>query len=111
MIHFAADRPIKEGFRFGRFALDVRARELRKDGRRIRVQDQPFEVLVTLWIRGRWRLLFTLIALIIFLGSVITGWHYLIDSIAGVILAILCYLAVAIPQRRKAFLVANAPTD
>ena len=70
-----------------------------------------FEVLVTLWIRGRWRLLFTLIALIIFLGSVITGWHYLIDSIAGVILAILCYLAVAIPQRRKAFLVANAPTD
>src|SRR3989442_6495692 len=39
---------IKQGFRFGRFALDVSARELRKDGVRIRLQDQPFEVLVRL---------------------------------------------------------------
>jgi len=69
-----------------------------------------FEVLVTLWMRGRWRLLFAIIALIIFLGSIITGWHYLIDSIAGVILAVLCYFAIAIPQRRKAFPVANAST-
>src|SRR5947209_72344 len=42
------DRHIKKGFRFGRFALDVSARELRKDGVRIRLQDQPFEVLVRL---------------------------------------------------------------
>src|SRR5713101_2533025 len=48
MIHFTADRPITEGFRFGRFSLDVRARELRKDGGRIRLQDQPFEVLIML---------------------------------------------------------------
>jgi TolB-like protein/Tfp pilus assembly protein PilF len=34
--------------RFGRFELDVRARELRKDGVRIRLQDQPFEVLAML---------------------------------------------------------------
>src|SRR3989442_12559100 len=39
---------IKQGFRFGRFALDVRARELEKDGVRIRLQDQPFDVLVML---------------------------------------------------------------
>jgi TolB-like protein/Tfp pilus assembly protein PilF len=41
----ASERQIKQGFRFGRFALDVRARELQKDGVRIRLQDQPFEVL------------------------------------------------------------------
>jgi TolB-like protein/Tfp pilus assembly protein PilF len=35
-------------FRFGRFELDVRARELRKDGVRIRLQDQPFELLAML---------------------------------------------------------------
>ncbi|HYS54978.1 MAG TPA: phosphatase PAP2 family protein [Thermoanaerobaculia bacterium] len=70
-----------------------------------------FEALVTLWMRGRWRLLFACITLIIFLGSIITGWHYLIDSIAGVVLAILSYLAVAIPQRRKALVVANASTE
>src|ERR1700688_4462987 len=40
--------PVKDGFRFGRFELDVRARELRKDGVRLRLQDQPFEVLVML---------------------------------------------------------------
>lgn len=40
--------PIREGFRFGRFALDVRSRELRKDGLRIRLQDQPFDVLLML---------------------------------------------------------------
>jgi TolB-like protein/tetratricopeptide (TPR) repeat protein len=39
---------IREGFRFGRFALDIRARELRKDGYRIRLQDQPFDVLLML---------------------------------------------------------------
>ena len=31
--------------RFGTFELDVRARELRKGGARIRLQDQPFEIL------------------------------------------------------------------
>jgi hypothetical protein len=70
-----------------------------------------FEVLVTLWMRGKWRLLFGVITLIIFLGSVITGWHYLIDSIAGVILALISYLAIAIPQRRKMLALVNATAD
>ncbi|HVH28960.1 MAG TPA: winged helix-turn-helix domain-containing protein [Vicinamibacterales bacterium] len=35
-------------FRFGRFELDVRSAELRKDGIRIRLQGQPFDVLVML---------------------------------------------------------------
>lgn len=39
---------IREGFQFGRFVLDVRARELHKDGTRIRLQDQPFDVLIML---------------------------------------------------------------
>jgi DNA-binding winged helix-turn-helix (wHTH) protein/Tfp pilus assembly protein PilF len=39
---------VRHGFRFGRFELDVRARELRKDGARLRLQDQPFEVLALL---------------------------------------------------------------
>jgi TolB-like protein/tetratricopeptide (TPR) repeat protein len=44
----AALNPVQEGFRFGRFELDVRARELLKDGVRTRLQDQPFEVLAML---------------------------------------------------------------
>jgi TolB-like protein/Tfp pilus assembly protein PilF len=32
-------------FRFGRFEIDSRTRELRKDGVRLRLQDQPFSVL------------------------------------------------------------------
>src|SRR5437764_14768359 len=31
--------------RFGPFELDLRARELRKEGRRIRLQEQPFQIL------------------------------------------------------------------
>jgi DNA-binding winged helix-turn-helix (wHTH) protein len=34
--------------RFGHFELDVRTRELRKDGRKIRLQDQPFQILLLL---------------------------------------------------------------
>jgi TolB-like protein/Tfp pilus assembly protein PilF len=40
--------PVKSGYRFGRYTLDLRAHELLKDGVRIRLQDQPFEVLVML---------------------------------------------------------------
>jgi TolB-like protein/Tfp pilus assembly protein PilF len=47
-VQVTTPHPVKEGFRFGRFELDVRARELRKDGVRLRLQDQPFEVLVML---------------------------------------------------------------
>ena len=44
-------RAFKEGlfvvtdFRFGRFEIDSRTRELRKDGVRLRLQEQPFAVL------------------------------------------------------------------
>ena len=34
--------------RFGRFEADLRARELRKDGQRVRLQDQPFQILALL---------------------------------------------------------------
>src|ERR1035438_6676149 len=34
--------------RFGPFALDLRTAELRKDGDRIRLQDQPFQILLML---------------------------------------------------------------
>jgi hypothetical protein len=73
-----------------------------------------FEVLVTLWMRRVWRVggrIFAVIAVIIFLGSVVTGWHYLIDAIAGVLLAASSYLAFAIWERRQAFPVAHASTD
>jgi TolB-like protein/Tfp pilus assembly protein PilF len=42
------DRHTNGAFRFGRFELDLRARELRKDGVRIRLQDQPLELLAML---------------------------------------------------------------
>jgi TolB-like protein/tetratricopeptide (TPR) repeat protein len=41
----AGEHHANGAFRFGRFELDLRARELRKDGVRIRLQDQPFELL------------------------------------------------------------------
>ena len=47
-VQVATAHPVRDGFRFGRFELDVRTRELRKDGVRLRMQDQPFEVLVML---------------------------------------------------------------
>jgi DNA-binding winged helix-turn-helix (wHTH) protein len=34
--------------RFGLFKVDLKARELRKRGIRVKLQDQPFEVLVAL---------------------------------------------------------------
>jgi len=57
-----------------------------------------FETLLYLWMRRLWRpgqLLFAIFFVIIFLGSIITGWHYLIDSIAGVVLAWICYTLAA----------------
>jgi DNA-binding winged helix-turn-helix (wHTH) protein len=43
------DRPDANGpLRVGPFELDVRARELRKDGRRVHLQDKPFELIAAL---------------------------------------------------------------
>lgn len=38
----------RAGFRFGHFEVDVRAHELRKDGTKVRLQEQPFQVLLAL---------------------------------------------------------------
>jgi hypothetical protein len=55
-----------------------------------------FQVLAYLWMRRltKWGgLVFGFFALFIFIGSIVTGWHYLIDGIAGAALAWLCYVA------------------
>jgi hypothetical protein len=53
-----------------------------------------FQTFVFLWMRRLWtsgEVLFGIFAVAILLGSMITGWHYLIDGIAGVVLAYVCY--------------------
>lgn len=53
-----------------------------------------FQTLVFLWMRRVWRwggIVFGSIALTILIGSVVTGWHYLVDGIAGALIAWLCY--------------------
>ncbi len=53
-----------------------------------------FQTLVFLWMRRVWRwgeIVFGLFTATILIGSVVTGWHYLIDGIAGMALAWLCY--------------------
>ncbi|HKO56604.1 MAG TPA: phosphatase PAP2 family protein [Thermoanaerobaculia bacterium] len=61
-----------------------------------------FQTYVFLWMRRLWRygeIVFGVFLLVIFLGSMVTGWHYLIDGVAGIALAALCYW----PARRWAF--------
>ncbi|HEY2321692.1 MAG TPA: phosphatase PAP2 family protein [Thermoanaerobaculia bacterium] len=51
---------------------------------------------IAIWMRKWWRpgaIYFTLAAFIVFIGSMITGWHYLIDGIAGAALAFGSYAA------------------
>jgi hypothetical protein len=53
-----------------------------------------FQTYVLLWMRKLWiygEIVFGVFVLAIFLGSMITGWHYLIDGIAGIALAALAY--------------------
>jgi hypothetical protein len=53
-----------------------------------------FQMYVFLWARRVWRtgqVLFGIFAFVIFLGSMITGWHYLIDSLAGLVMAYVSY--------------------
>jgi hypothetical protein len=53
-----------------------------------------FQTYVFLWMRRLWtsgEVLFGIFAAAIFLGSMITGWHYLIDGLAGFALALLCW--------------------
>jgi hypothetical protein len=56
-----------------------------------------FATLVFLWMRRLWRhgqVVFGIILALIFLGSIVTGWHYLIDGLAGALLAGACYSVV-----------------
>ena len=53
-----------------------------------------FQMYVFLWTRRIWRagqLLFGIFVFVIFLGSLITGWHYLVDSLFGLGMAYLFY--------------------
>lgn len=53
-----------------------------------------FQMYVFLWMRRIWtagQVLFAIFVVTIFLGSMITGWHYLIDGLAGLLMAYLCY--------------------
>jgi hypothetical protein len=54
-----------------------------------------FQILAWLWMRKltRWGTLFGLLALFTFIGSVVTGWHYVVDGLAGALLAWACYAA------------------
>jgi len=59
-----------------------------------------FQTFIFLWFRRVWKwgeLLFAIFVLMIFLGALITGWHYLIDLYAGMLLA---WSAWAITARR-----------
>ena len=50
-----------------------------------------FQTYVFLWMRQLWtsgEVLFAIFAAAIFLGSMITGWHYLVDGLAGILLAL-----------------------
>ena len=56
-----------------------------------------WQALVALWMRREWvygEVLFSVMLFVIFIGSMITGWHYLVDGIAGVVLALAAYYAV-----------------
>ena len=53
-----------------------------------------FQTFVFFWMRRLWisgQVLFGAFSLIILIGSMITGWHYLIDGLAGIALAALSY--------------------
>jgi PAP2 superfamily len=53
-----------------------------------------FQMYVFLWMRRLWtwgEVIFAVFVLAIFLGSMITGWHYLADSLFGLLMAFVAY--------------------
>jgi len=59
-----------------------------------------FQTFIFLWFRRIWtwgEVLFAVFVLAIFLGAMITGWHYLIDLFAGMLLA---WIVWAVTSRR-----------
>jgi PAP2 superfamily len=66
-----------------------------------------FQAFVFFWMRRLWtsgEVLFAIFTAAIFLGSMITGWHYLVDGIAGLLLAALCWWAFWRRARMPRFL-------
>lgn len=66
-----------------------------------------FQTFVFLWMRRLWRsgeVLFGIFVFVIILGSIVTGWHYAIDSVAGIALAGICYLSTARPAKLSRWL-------
>ena len=57
-----------------------------------------FQTFAFFWMRRIWiygEIMFGIFAFVILIGSVVTGWHYLIDGIAGMVLAVLSYWGAA----------------
>jgi hypothetical protein len=57
-----------------------------------------FQMFAFLWMRRIWiygQIVFGIFLLAILIGSVVTGWHYLIDGLAGMVMAVLAYWAGA----------------
>lgn len=53
-----------------------------------------FQTFAFLWMRRLWiygEIVFGIFVLAILIGSVVTGWHYLIDGIAGILVALVSY--------------------
>lgn len=66
-----------------------------------------FQTFVFLWMRRLWtsgEVLFGIFVFVIFLGSIVTGWHYAIDSVAGIALAVVCYMTTARPAQLSRWL-------
>ena len=62
------------------------------------------QMYVFLWMRRLWtsgEVLFGIFVVVIFLGSMITGWHYFIDGVAGAALALGCYVLFDRLERRR----------
>lgn len=66
-----------------------------------------FQTFSFLWMRRVWisgQIIFGIFVLVILIGSVVTGWHYLLDGLAGILLAWLSYRAGMASWRIKRFL-------
>jgi hypothetical protein len=65
-----------------------------------------FQTYAFFWMRRLWlsgQIVFAVFALVIFLGSMITGWHYLVDGLAGLVMAFLAYRVAIRPVSRLFF--------
>ncbi|HVS31320.1 MAG TPA: phosphatase PAP2 family protein [Thermoanaerobaculia bacterium] len=57
-----------------------------------------FQTYAFLWMRRLWiygQIVFGVFAVVILIGSVVTGWHYLVDGLAGIVLAAVSYMIAA----------------